>query len=236
MRIVIADSNSLVRIGLRTLLSDVPNIDIVGEVRSSNKLIECVRHFKVDVVVIDYTAKNFDIDTIPKILQRNPYIRFLAITPEQNATVLFNALRSGVYSYVKKDCDTEEIIDAVIETGEGKRFFCGNILETIQQAAIDIDDIDTDTVFSCQPIALSKREMQIIKMIAEGQTNTEIATMLCLSEHTINTHRKNVLAKLGVKNTVGIVMYAVKMNMVSPNKFLFPNKNQKVNDKLKVES
>ena len=77
--------------------------------------------------------------------------------------------------------------------------------------------------FSCEPVLLSERENEIIVYISEGQTNAQIAENLFLSNHTINTHRKNIMAKLGVKNTAGIVMYAVKTQLVSPNKFLFAN-------------
>jgi DNA-binding NarL/FixJ family response regulator len=114
----------------------------------------------------------------------------------------------------------EKIIDSVKATAKGNKFFCGQILETIQSASIDIDDLDFDS-FTCEPVVISERENEIIKLIAEGQTNTQIAELLFLSNHTINTHRKNILSKLGVKNTAGIVMYAVKTNLVSPNKFLF---------------
>lgn len=220
MKVVIADGNNLMRIGLRTILNTLQTVDVVGEAKSSEELVDCLKNFSTDVVLIDYTSDNFEIDVIPKVLQKNPSVKFLAITPEQSAQTLVNALRSGVQSYVKKDCDLGEILDAVTETGKGNKFFCGQILETIQRASIDVNDIDFDA-FSCEPISLSEREIQIIKMIAEGLTNTQIAEDLFLSNHTINTHRKNILSKLGVKNTAGIVMYAVKTNLVSPNKFLF---------------
>ena len=154
------------------------------------------------------------------ILNINKNVKFIAITPEQSAQTLVDALRSGVTSYVKKDCELSEIVNAVSETGHGNKFFCGQILETIQRAHINVEDIDFES-FSCEPVLLSERENEIIKYIAEGQTNTQIADILFLSTHTINTHRKNIMAKLGVKNTAGIVMYAVKTGLVSPNKFLF---------------
>ena len=131
-------------------------------------------------------------------------------------------------SYVKKDCDVGEILNAVKETGRGNKFFCGQILETIQRASIDVNDIDFES-FSCEPIVLSERELGIIIHIAEGLTNTQIAEQLFLSPHTVNTHRKNIMAKLGVKNTAGIVMYAVKTNLISPNKFLFAGEGNAIN-------
>ena len=126
-------------------------------------------------------------------------------------------------SYVKKDCELSEIVNAVLETQKGNKFFCGQILETIQKAQIDVNDLDFDS-FSCDAVVLSERENEIIVLIAEGFTNNQIAEELFLSNHTITTHRKNIMAKLGVKNTAGIVMYAVKTNLGSPNKYLFaPN-------------
>jgi DNA-binding CsgD family transcriptional regulator len=79
----------------------------------------------------------------------------------------------------------------------------------------------SDSEFSCEPIILSVREIEVITLIAEGFTNVEISDRLFLSVHTVNTHRKNIMNKLGVKNTAGIVMYAVKEKFTTPNKFLF---------------
>ena len=94
------------------------------------------------------------------------------------------------------------------------------ILKKIRQESIDINDLETVN-FSCDAIGLSKREKEVLGLIAEGYTNAKIAELLFLSSHTVTTHRKNIMHKLGVRNTAGIVMYAVKSCIVSPNKFLF---------------
>jgi DNA-binding NarL/FixJ family response regulator len=220
MRVILADSNDLVRIGMRTILQSNGSFQIVGEATNKEELMQLVKNFGAAVILIDYTSIGFDISIIPKVISQYPAVRFLAITPEQSAQTLVDALRSGVTSYVKKDCDLGEIINAVEETGRGNKFFCGQILETIQRASIDVNDIDFAS-FSCEAVIVSERENEIITLIAEGLTNGQIAEQLFLSNHTINTHRKNIMSKLGVKNTAGIVMYAVKTNLVSPNKFLF---------------
>lgn len=220
MRIILADSNDLVRVGMRAILSSEKNLEIVGEAKNKHELKQQLKNFGTDLILIDYTSEGFDIDVIHSSLATNNKVKFIAITPEQSAQTLVDALRSGVTSYVKKDCDIGEIINAVKETGRGNKFFCGKILETIQRASIDVNDIDFES-FSCEPISLSERELGIVILIAEGLTNTQIAEQLFLSTHTINTHRKNIMAKLGVKNTAGIVMYAVKTGLISPNKFLF---------------
>lgn len=220
MKVILADSNELIRIGMRAVLASELNLEIVGEAKDSEELFSLIKNFGSDVVLIDYTSNGFTIDVIPKVLSKFPNVNFVAITPEQSAQTLVSALRSGVKSYIKKDCDVSEIVNSVKETGRGNKFFCGQILETIQRANIDVEDIDFES-FSCEPVLLSERENEIIVYISEGQTNAQIAEILFLSNHTINTHRKNIMAKLGVKNTAGIVMYAVKTNLVSPNKFLF---------------
>ncbi len=220
MKIILADSNELVRVGMRTVLNSESHLEIVGEATSSDELFSLVSNFGTDIVLIDYTSPGFTIDIIPKVISKFPNVKFVAITPEQSAQTLVHALRSGVRSYVKKDCDISEIINSVKETASGNKFFCGQLLETIQRAHINVEDIDFES-FSCDPVLLSERENQIIVFIAEGKTNAQIAETLFLSNHTINTHRKNIMAKLGVKNTAGIVMYAVKTELISPNKFLF---------------
>lgn len=220
MHVILADSNDLVRVGMRAVLNSHGGLQIVGEAKDKEELLDQVKNFGASVILIDYTSPGFDIDVIPRVLSDHKEVKFLAITPEQSAQTLVDALRSGVRSYVKKDCDLGEIINAVEETWRGNKFFCGQILETIQRASINVDDIDFDS-FTCEPVILSERENEIIILIAEGFTNAQIADQLFLSNHTINTHRKNIMAKLGVKNTAGIVMYAVKTNLVSPNKFLF---------------
>ena len=224
MEIAIADSNELIRLGLRVLLNTELQVTIVGEANRSCELLELLGAFDVDVVIIDFTSSGFDINDLSQIKRNFPNVGILAVTPDQSAQVLVDALRSGITSYVKKDCSFPEIIEAVNETKNGNMFFCGQILETISEANLDVEDIDIDA-FSCEAVVISKREGEIITFIAEGYTNTQIAEKLFLSAHTINTHRKNIMSKLGVKNTAGIVMYAVKSNLISPNKFLFTSES-----------
>lgn len=223
VNLVLAESNELIRIGLRTVFKQ-SDITIVGEAECSEELIDQVKSFHPDAVLIDYTSHGFSIDVIPEALQVNPNLKFIAITPDQSANTIINALKSGVISHIKKDCSLDEILNSVIETSQGSTFFCGQILNTIRQEGIDVNELK-EFEFSCEPIVLSDREIEIMTLIAEGLTNGQISEKLFLSKHTVNTHRKNIMSKLGVKNTAGIVMYAIKENYTSPNKFLFSNEN-----------
>ena len=219
VNLILAEDNELVRIGLRTIFKNT-GVQIIGEASDSEELLSQIKSFNPDVVLIDYTSNGFSIDVIPEALAIQGEVKFVAITPEQTGTTVINALKSGVRSHVKKDCSITEIIDSVKETSRGKKFFCGQILETIHNEGIDVEEL-SDSEFTCEPIVLSAREVEVITLIAEGMTNVEISEKLFLSKHTVNTHRKNIMNKLGVKNTAGIVMYAVKEKFTSPNKFLF---------------
>lgn len=218
--VVIADSNELIRFGLRSVLAKSNDFRVLGEASHEQALIDLVEGFNPHVILIDFLAKGFSVDTVPKVKALKQQIRFVAITAEQSGHTIVNALRAGVDSYVKKDCDLHEILDAVEQTGKGSKFFCGQILNAIREESINVDDLEI-AEFSCEPVMLSPRELEVITLIAEGNTNNQIAEKLFLSAHTVTTHRKNIMHKLGVNNTAAIVMYAVKAQLVSPNKFLF---------------
>ena len=223
IRVVVGDSNRLIKIGLEVVLSNEPDIFLVGEAGSEDELFELLKKNEVDVLLFDFTASDFRIETVPELLSQFPELKVVAITPDQTGETIQNALRAGVRSYVKKDCDLNEIVSSVRDTAKGDKFFCGTILETIRQVDID-PEAENFEGFNCEPVKLSEREQEIITLIAEGMTNTAIAKKLYLSPHTVNTHRKNIMQKLGVKNTAAVVMYAVKANLVNVNKFLFASK------------
>lgn len=220
-KVIIADSNLLIRTGLNSILRNYDaDFQLLGEASDEAQLLEMIQNFDPDVVLIDFVAQGFGIDVFAKAQRISSKVKFVAITGDEAATTIVNALRAGVTSYIKKNCDIHEIVESIRETGNGGRFFCGQILETIRKEAINVDDLDI-LELSCEPVVISDRELEIIKLIAEGHTNVEIAEKLFLSPHTVNTHRKNIMQKLGVNNTAAIVMYAVKSQLVSPNKFLF---------------
>lgn len=220
IRLIIADSNHLIRSGLNAVLSQYPDFQILGEASSEEQLLDMTTHFLPDIVLVDFAARGFSVDVIHRCLRLSSKTRLVAITGEQSGVTIVNALRAGVLSYIKTDCDVHEIVSSIRETHGGGRFFCGQILDTIRREAIEVNDLEIREL-SCEPVTISDRELEVIKLIAEGYTNNEIAEKLFLSPHTINTHRKNIMQKLGVNNTAAIVMYAVKTQLVSPNKFLF---------------
>jgi DNA-binding NarL/FixJ family response regulator len=220
IRLLLADYSDLSRIGLKTIFQSNTEIKVVGEAKSNEELKRLISEVEVDVVMIDYTSNNFNIEIVSDCKSIRPEVHFIAITPLQSREVLINAIRHGIKSYIKKDCDEQEILDSIPSTANGDKFFCGRILETIQRNDININHLEYEPL-SCLPVSLSQRELEIIQLIAEGKTNVQIAEDLFISTHTVNTHRKNIMFKLGVNNTAAIVMYAVKYRLVSPSEFNF---------------
>ena len=218
--VAIADSSALFRLGVRNMVRQIEGIDVVGEASNGSDLAGLVKSFSPDVVVVDFLSEGFDIDAVRAVKATRPATRILAITAQQSGHTLVNALKAGVDSYIKKDCDLGEVEDAIRETSNGGTFFCGQILDRIRRESIDVNELES-LPFSCDPIHLSGRETEVLELIAEGMTNGQVADKLFLSAHTVTTHRKNIMSKLGVNNTAAIVMYAVKTGLVSPNKFLF---------------
>jgi DNA-binding NarL/FixJ family response regulator len=224
IRTLLADNSELTLLGLRTLFANVPRIEVVGEAYDAIQLQALLIREKPDVVLMDHTAEGFGAKAIREGLKRVKRTRFVSITPDPSPMALMSAIRAGVTSYIKKDCGTEEIIDAVLDTADGQKFFCGKILETLRKASFDVDQFLAEPL-TCAPVTLSDRECEVIALIAEGLSYTRIAERLHLSAHTVTTHRRNIMQKLGVNSTAAVVMYAVKNGLVTPNKFLF-NANQ----------
>ena len=216
----IADSSPVFRYGLRTVLELKNGYEILGEAESSDLLLEQLKTKSPDVLIMDYLASGFSVDTVLQCARLRPKMRMVAITVSQSGHTIVNALRAGIKSYIKKDCSMQEVLEAIDVTSGGDTFFCGQILDAIRRESIDVRDLELADL-TCDPVVLTEREIEVLTYISEGMTNVQIAEHLFLSSHTVNTHRKNIMQKLGVNNTASMVMYAVKSGFVSPNKFLF---------------
>lgn len=224
VRTLLADHSELALVGLQAVLGGVERVELVGVARDAIELQAQLVRQRPDVVLIDHTAEGFGAKAIRDGLRRSKRTRFVAITPDPSQVALMSAIRAGVTSYIKKDCGIDEIIDAVLQTADGDKFFCGKILDSLRKASFDVDQFLQEPL-SCMPVTLSERECQVIALIAEGQSYTRIAEQLFLSAHTVTTHRRNIMQKLGVNNTAALVMYAMKNGLTSQNKFLFNASN-----------
>ncbi len=217
IKVIIADNSYLIREGFRSIITGNSEFKLVGEAEKADELTEKLLLHHPHVLVIDYTSPFFCMDDIQAIHQKFPGIHILAVTYPQSKATIAKVIENGVISHLLKDCGKEEIIEAIQSTAKGQKFFCGKILDTVLKGK---DTVASEGV-SCDGIKLSPREVEIIQLVAEGMSNKEIAEKIFLSVHTITTHRKNIMSKLGVNNTAGLVMFAIRQNLIETNKFLF---------------
>lgn len=206
--ILIANSNSIKAEGLKTILQSKLGNRVLGVVESLDTLINQSKRYFPSIVVVDFNSDNFGVSAIKKIksIYKDSYI--LAITEKLPAKTIATALKNGVDSYLVDDCAKPEIMEAISTTLEGKQFYCPQVIEFLAQSK-------NKETFRKDDVSLSPREIEIIKLISDGLTNKQIADHIFLSTHTVNTHRKNIMHKLGIKNTAGIVIYAVKENIIT---------------------
>ena len=223
IKVLIADNHYLSRAGIKALLEENEDFDFAGEVENGIELLSKVANTKPEVVIIDFTSANFSFDNVKSLVAHFPFIKILAISSHQDKNAVTSAIKAGVTSYLLKECDKEEITEAIYSTADGNQFFCGKIVSYAMNK--ENDTIAQHETISCEGIRISPREVEIIRLVAEGLSNKEIAEKLILSVHTITTHRKNIMSKLGVNNTAGLVMFAIKNEIISPNPFLFDKRN-----------
>ena len=220
IKITIADSHFLSRKGLALLLNENSDFVLLAESLSTSDLIGQSKFYKPDLIIIDYTSANYSLEGVQQIIKKYPKTKVLAITELQSNEIIAKGLKMGITSHLLKDCDQDEIVEAIYKTAKGEKFMCGKITNAIlQEKSVTVSE------YSCEGMNISEREMEIITLIAEGYSNKEVADKLFLSTHTITTHRKNIMNKLGVNNTAGLVLFAVRENLVSPNHFLFSSSN-----------
>ncbi|HHZ66037.1 MAG TPA: response regulator transcription factor [Flavobacteriales bacterium] len=225
IEVFVADSSFLCREGIISLIQASKGVVLVGEADCSKTLMSKIGKLQPDILMLNYSSSSFDFEDIGLIMNFLPKTKILAVTHDFTMEDITSAIEAGVTSHVLLECSREEISDAIYATANGEKFFCGKIVDKMMRVDEPGDLTALAAEIACDPIRISSRELDIIKLIAEGNTNKHIANSLFISTHTVMTHRKNIMSKLGISNTAGIVLYAVRENLIDPEKFLFNQGN-----------
>jgi DNA-binding NarL/FixJ family response regulator len=222
--VLIADKNYLSRVGAELLVSSLKGFELLPSVISDrDDLNKKINLFSPDILILDFYSFSLTAGDLKLISRKKKNLKILAITDILGKNEMSTALNSGVNSYLLKECDREEIIEAIYATLNNERFLCGKITSVLTSEPEIAQSKVLIKTFSCEGFGVTEREVEIIRYIAEGLSNKQIADKLSLSTHTVNTHRKNIMNKLDVNNTAGIVMFAVKNQLLETNHFLFSN-------------
>ncbi len=216
-KILIVDDHEVVRDGLKNILTSLDNISIAGEAGNGEDAVKMYSSLKPDLVIMDISMPGMNgIEATRVIKEKDPDARILILTMHDNQEYLNQIIRSGAKGFILKNTDKEELLDAVKTVASGDNFFSKDISKLIIDNYIRTAK-ETEKSDAYKEVPLTKREIEILKLIASGYSNQEIANILYISYNTVDTHRKNIMHKLSIKNTAGLVRYAIEKGLISLN-------------------
>ena len=221
IRVLIADDHDVVRSGLRALLRSGVDFAAVAEAVDGEDAVRLAAKFKPDVVLMDISMPNLDgIEATRRIKERQPEVKVIILSVHQDEEYAFQILRAGASGYVLKNARKKEIFEAIRSAVAGERFFSPGISNIIVEGFLKRAG-EQDQPESPKPAAgdsrLTPRETEVLRYIAQGYTNRKIAELLFLSFRTVNTHRTNIMQKLDIHDTAGLVRHAISLGLITPD-------------------
>jgi len=206
---LVVDDHAIVREGLGALLARREDIRIVGEAADGQYAVEAVARLKPDVVLMDIAMPGMNgLEATREIHARFPATRILVLTQHDSKEYIVPMLQAGAVGYLTKDVRAGELADAIRTVYEHGAYLHPNVTHALVNALAQAADAN-----ETQPM-LTEREIQVVRLIAEGLSNREIAERLSISVKTVDTHRGNIMEKLGVHNTAELIKYAIRKGIV----------------------
>jgi two-component system, NarL family, response regulator NreC len=210
IRILLADDHAVVRSGLRALLRVDPELEVVGEARDGTETLHLVETLRPDLVLLDITMPPEDgIKTAQRLKEKHPGLFVLFLTMHEDESLLHEALRAGASGYVIKRAEESEIIQAIRVASHGDIY-----VHPAMTRALLHQPVTTERRRGLPAFALTRRELDVLKLLARGNTNRQIADLLGLSVRTVENHRANLMGKLGLVSRVELVNYAEEQHLL----------------------
>jgi len=212
IKCVVVDDHTLFRDGLRRLLESEPDFRVVGEARDAVEALEKVRELRPDVVLMDIGMPGMSSFEAARVIEKNyPSTKLIFLTMYEDEEYLLQCLDVGASGYVLKDAPPPRLLSAVREVHQGRKYLSPQVLEKL------VDDFRSRSHGSpgqARSSTLTPREREVVKMIAEGNSVKEIATLLGLSVKTVEAHKFNLMRKLDIHNKAQLVTYAIQKKIV----------------------
>lgn len=215
IKVILVDDHQIVRDGIKALIAGEREVEIIGEASGGGELLELLKTKEPHVLLMDINMPDISGIELAKIIYSDyPGVRVLMLSMHISEEFIFNAIEAGVKGYLPKTTTRQELVDAIKSIANGGEFFNNTVSEILlksyirktQSGARDKDE---------QHVQLTKRELEIIKLYAEGMSNQEIADKLFISIRTVESHKNNIMNKLELKSTVDLVKYAIRNNIIS---------------------
>lgn len=204
IKLVIIDDHEIFRYGVRKLLSTIRDVEILGEGSNGLEAIELAERYHPDVIFLDiFMPKMNGIEAIPEIRKVSPESYIVMLTAFEDFMHIERALSAGADGYLTKGISPEILHEAILKVVNGQRVFSKSIMKLLSDRRFSYDETNDSNV------SITKREEEILKLIAQGLTNNEISEQLGLSVRTVESHRYNLIKKLNLKNASQLVKFAV---------------------------
>jgi two-component system, NarL family, response regulator DegU len=215
INIVLADDHVLVRKGIKSMLESDTEINVVGEAGNGKEALDTARALKPDILVLDIRMPEMTgLEAAAQLQEYAPATRAVILSMHDSEEYVVQALQSGAYGYLLKDTDKEEFVRALKQVYTGHKYFSGAVSHVLANQLLNIRPYTSTRPPVEDAYHLTRREKQILRMVIDGKHNKEIAGSLGKSLRTIETHRFNIMKKLGVNNAVDMVNKTVKENLV----------------------
>jgi DNA-binding NarL/FixJ family response regulator len=213
VRILLADDHGVVRAGVRRILEAEPDLEVVAEASDGAEAVELVRRTNPDLAVLDISMpRTSGLQAARDIARRSPSTRTLMLSMHDNEQYFFSALKAGASGYVLKSAADEDLVHACRTAMRGESFLYAGVASTLVR-----DYLERLRRGERLPKAvLTEREEEVVKLIAEGNSSKEIASTLVISVKTVERHRANILAKLGMRDRTELTRYAIRAGLIEP--------------------
>jgi len=214
LRILIADDHPFFRDGIRQMLAGHPGIILIDEASSGEEVLSKLKEKDYDLVIMDIKMPGLSgIEATREIKKSHPNVKVLAMSMYDEQPYITKMMKAGASGYLLKNSGKEELLNGIINVMEGENYFSKDLTSAMMTQLLEGKPL---FVPSNEPdeVTLTKREIEIIRLIAEEQTNIEISNVLGIAPRTVDSHRRNIMQKLRVKNTAGLVKYAIKKGWI----------------------
>lgn len=210
-RLIIADDHELSRAGLRSMLMDERGLEIVGEASNGREAVDLCRRLQPDLVLMDVRMPAMDgLEATRAVKQVSPLTSIIIVTMYENSDYLVAALRSGAAGYLLKDTSRRELLAAVRQVLQGEQFLNPDLTQRLLYHLSN----ETTTHTTVSAIQLTPREREVLRLLAQGKTNRDIAQSLIISTGTVKVHVEHIIAKMGVSDRTQAAVRAVELGLV----------------------
>lgn len=215
INIVLADDHVLVRKGIRAMLESDSDIHVVGEADNGAEALEAARRLHPDILVLDIRMPEMNgLEAAARLGSYSPDTKAVILSMHDSEEYVLQALNAGAYGYLLKDTDKAEFLKALRQVHSGAKYFSGAVSNILANRILEAKPFTSKSTVEQDEYHLTRREKEILRMVIDGKHNKEIAEASGKSIRTIETHRFNIMKKLGVNNAIDMVNKAIKENLV----------------------